>query len=420
MGTYDSMYTALSGMNANSLAISVVGDNLANLNTVGYKASRATFQDVLGQTMIGAMGSRRLGQGVTLKSIDEIHTQGGFQATGNVTDLAIAGNGFFVVRDANAAAEGQFYTRAGQFMLDNQGNVVTPSGMRLQGYVADASGAMGSALGDINLQDAEWPAKATESVTMRLNLPANDKPIDTNEHPFDPNDAGSYNDKTSVTVYDSLGRAQSVDVYFVKGDNNEWSWIAGRKDASDTFVEAGNGILSFDTEGQLADGTGSLFIDPGDGAADGQNIAIDFGFGPTGSSSRAGAFDVRSLSQDGSSGGALEAIRVDDDGTITGTFENGKSRELARVALAMFDSVGGLERKGGNLWARTVDSGEPLIGAAGDGGRGLIVAGHLEASNVDITKEFVELIAAQRGFQASSRTITTVDQLLSETVNLKR
>lgn len=415
MGTWDSMYTAMSGMNANSLAISVVGDNLANLNTAGYKATRATFQDVLGQTLIGAMGSRRLGQGVSLKSLDQIHSQGGFQATGNVLDMAISGNGFFLVRDAAAGAEADFYTRAGQFLLDAQGNVVTPAGMRLQGYMADAEGVMGPALTDINLTGVEMAAHATEEVDLDLHLTADTQGIDTAATPFDPADDATYHHQTSFTVYDSLGQAQTVNVYFTKNLAGEWEWNARIGDTDVT--PAGNNVLSFDTDGNLVGGqTASIVFDPPNGAAQGQTIALDF----AGTTMSAGSWGVRTQRQDGYAGGALETITVGEDGVITGTFDNGRSRDLARVALATFDNVQGLERRGGNLWSRSPASGEPIVAGAGESGRGLVVASHLEASNVDLTQEFVNLIAAQRGFQASSRTITTVDQLLSETVNLKR
>jgi len=416
MGTWDSMYTAMSGMNANALAISVVGDNLANLNTAGYKATRATFEDVLGQTLVGSAGSRRLGQGVSLKSLDEIHSQGGFQATGNVTDLAISGNGFFVVRDAAASGAATYYTRAGQFLLDAEGNLVTPAGLRLQGYLADAEGVLGSAPTDLNLGGAVWPPQRTASAELRAHLPLEAEPIDTGVTPFDATDDATYHRQTSFTAYDSLGAAHTVRVYFTKNANpGEWEWNATMDGVDVTPL--GSNLLTFDTDGHLTGGQlATLTFDPTNGAQAGQAVELDF----AGTTHGAGPFAVRGLSQDGHAGGALESITVGDDGTITGTFENGRTRDLARVALAMFDSVQGLERQGGNLWARTPASGEPLVGGAGDGGRGLVVAGHLEASNVDMTQEFVNLIAAQRGFQASSRTITTVDQLLNETVNLKR
>lgn len=416
MGTWDSMYTALSGMNANALSISVVGDNLANLNTIGFKAGRATFQDVLGQTMIGATGSRRLGQGVALGSLDQIHSQGGFQATGSVTDMAISGNGFFVVRDASGGAEANYFTRAGQFLLDAEGNVVTPAGLRLQGYMADVSGAMGGAPTDLNLGEIRWPGQVTTSAELDVNLPTDVEPIDTGSLPFDATNPDTYHRQTSFQVYDSRGDAHTVRVYFTKNQNeNEWEWNA-TVDGTDV-TPVGANLLTFDGDGNLTSGQiSSLTFDPPNGATAGQVIELDF----TGTTYGSGGFSVRDVTQDGKAAGELESITVGEDGTITGTFDNGRTRDLARVALALFDSAQGLQREGGNLWSRTPQSGEPLIAGAGDGGRGAIVASHLEGSNVDMTQEFVNLIAAQRGFQASSRTITTVDQLLNETVNLKR
>jgi flagellar hook protein FlgE len=416
MGTWDSMYTALSGMNANALTISVVGDNLANLNTIGFKAGRATFQDILGQTLIGATGARRLGQGVALGSLDQLHSQGGFQATGSVTDMAISGNGFFVVRDASGGAEANYYTRAGQFLLDAEGNLVTPAGLRLQGYLADVSGAVGGAPADLNLGAVHWPGQVTSRAELELNLPLEAEPINSGAIPFDPTDPTTFHRQTNFQVYDSLGQAHTVRLYFTKSDNpGEWEWNA-TVDGVDVTPIGANQLL-FDTEGNLIGSPiSSLTFDPTNGATAGQGIELDF----TGTTHNAGAFSVRDLSQDGKATGELESITLREDGTVTGTFSNGRTRDLARVALALFDSVQGLQRQGGNLWSRTPQSGEPLIAGAGDGGRGMIVASHLEGSNVDMTQEFVNLIAAQRGFQASSRTITTVDQLLNETVNLKR
>lgn len=415
MGTYDSLYSALSGMNANGLAISVVGDNLANLNTIGYKASRATFQDVLGQTLIGSTGARRLGQGVSLKSIDQIHSQGGFQTTGRETDLAIAGNGFFVVRDPEGGPEAQYFTRAGQFTYDD-GLLLSPSGYRLQGYMADPTGSMGTTVGDLDVGGATSAPNATTGATLGVNLYLQDG--QTSLAPGATVDATNAHYSTEMTVYDSLGEAHQVTYYFAQADDpatagtTEWAVNAVSDGAS-----VGSGTLTFDGTSALTGGSPlTLNLALTNGATTPQAVTVDL----AGSTWRAGKSGVTGMSQDGYAAGSLENLAIGDDGTITGTFSNGKTRTLARLALATFASTDGLERQGGNVWSRTPSSGEPLIGAAGTDGRGAVMASTLEASNVDLTQEFIQLITAQRGFQASSRTVSTVDQILQEAVSLKR
>ncbi len=421
MGTYDALYTAVSGMNANQTAISVIGDNLANLNTVGFKASRANFQDVLGQTLLGSAGAQRTGQGVSLQNIEALHTQGGFQSTGYDTDLAISGNGFFVVRDADGAASSNHFTRAGQFRLNSDGFLVTPGEMRLQGYAADSNGVLSSSLSDLCLDDVTTAPEATSTITTDGNLDPSADAIDA-AVAFDPADSDSYNHKTSFLVHDSLGETHSVEVYYRKSSAGEWEWHA--YDEGDTTTELGTGGLTFDTSGELSatTGAGTISFTPDNGAA-AMNVAMDFGtIGEDGAVTQHGGSRGYDLvyDADGSAAASLTSVTVENDGSVLGSFENGESQVLAQVALATFDGVEGLERQGGNLWSMSTTSGQPHIGAAGDGGRGLIYAGAVETSNVDITSEFVHLIEAQRGFQAASRTVTTVDSLLQEAVNLKR
>ena len=412
MGSFDCFYTALSGMQANTTSISVVGDNLANLNTVGFKSSRASFQDILGQSLVGSMGSKRMGQGVSLKSIDQLHTQGGLESTGRVTDLAIAGNGFFMVKDQAGGADQTMYTRAGQFLLDQQGFLVTPSGMRLQGYTA-TEGVMGTALGDIELGGLTSPARGSSEIDVQVHLPADQDP-----------EADPYTSEGQV--YDSLGRSHAVEITYTYDADGVWNWTATSGEPAvegDSPPEVGSGTISFDANGAI-DGTatGTITLNPGTDASDPQDITINFGAaGEAGASTYGqGPFASKGFQSDGRVEGELESINIRDDGSIEGTFSNGTTEAVAQVALAVFDNVQGLQRQGGGLFAASPDSGQPTVGAAGTGPRGNILSNHLETSNVDMTREFVNLITAQRGFQAASRTITTADQLLAEAIQLKR
>jgi flagellar hook protein FlgE len=424
-----SLFTAVSGMNANGTALSVIGDNVANMNTTGFKTSRAAFADILAQQV----GEGQIGRGVRMNSVSPTFTQGTFENTANVLDLAVDGEGMFIMEDSS----GTYYSRAGQFSIDKDGFVVNPSSQRLQGYLFNQSGTATSGLGDINLSSLNSAPTATTDITIAANLDSRESiPVaafDVN----DPNNTSNFS--SSITIYDSLGNSHVVDIYFRKSvelpTGNTWQWytVVGSTDtfSGNTEVQA-NGTITFNNNGYLD--TESPVTFPGGGfnftggAAANQTIAFDFGTSITtdGGAGQDGTVQYGSQSatmfqnQDGYSSGALKNIVIDQDGTMTGIFTNGQTRGVAQVALAKFLAPHALTKMGRNLFAESTNSGQPLISIPGTSGTGTVLSNTLEQSNVDLAEEFVKLILHQRGFQANSRMISTSDELMMELVNLKR
>jgi flagellar hook protein FlgE len=360
--------------------------------------------------------------------------QGALLTTDGQADLAISGEGFFAVAGTVAGRQGTFYTRAGQFQLDNEGFMVTQSGLRLQGYGVTDDGRVDTRIGDLQVGDAELSPNATTEVNMSLNLDSGEE-IPTAA--FDPTDPDSYNFSTSVTVYDSLGEAHRVDVFFTKTADNSWEYRAyvdsgdlGLAAGTPTEITggAGSSTLDFTTSGALDTETGgSVNVTFGGAAA--QTIQFDFGTsittdGGTGLDATTQFADrpssLNGLDQDGFAAGSVVGFSIAGDGTVIGVYDNGQQRNLGQVVLATFTSEEGLTRVGENSWAASIDSGEPLVGTASSGGRGSVMQGALEQSNVDIATEFVDMIAHQRAFQANGRTITTADEMYNTAIQLKR
>lgn len=430
MSILRTLQTGVSGLSAHSEALGVAGDNIANVNTIGFKASRGVFQDVLGRSIAGANASPSAGVGSRLAHIEQMWTQGALVRTDSPTDIALTGDGFFVVEGNVGGADGRFYTRAGQFQIDSTGRLANLDGLRLQGYTAQADGSLGTELGDLVVAPGTIAANATTSVDLALSLDAN-ATVGPAWDPTDP--AGTSNFANSVTVYDSLGNAHEATVYYRKSGANAWEWHAmvdgGELTGGIAGVptEGASGTLTFTTDGELDTETPGASTWDFIGATAGQTIAFDFGTsladGGTGldaTTQFAGASTTTGLTQDGYSSGTIAGVEIGSDGKITGVFSNGQMRLVGQVAVADFTSVAGLARGGDGLWHATEESGQALIGVAEGGGRGSIVSGALEQSNVDLGTEFVNLIGYQRGFQANSRVITTADEMYGELVNLKR
>jgi flagellar hook protein FlgE len=427
MSIFTSLFTGSSGVAAHGAAISVVGDNIANVSTFGFKSSRAGFADVLG----GQIGRSRLGAGVVVDGTQTQFGQGSLQQTGGVLDLAIRGRGFFVLGGTHDGQAGQYFSRDGRFALDDEGNVVNPQGLRLQGYPIDSAGVQSVQLGDLAFGGRQTPPAATTAAAMSVNLDSTE-PAAPAWDPLDPATTSSY--ATSVTVYDSLGAAHRSDVYFASNGAGGWAWhamvdggeLTGGTAGVPTEIASGN--LTFTPTGALDTETMTFSSADFLGATPGQAIAFDFGdaittdggTGLTGTTQFAGPSSVASLDVDGFGFGTLVDLAVSDDGTVEGVFSNGQRRAIARVALANFTSEDGLARGGDSLFTETVNSGEPLIDAAATGGRGAISGGALEASNVDLSDQLVTMIAYQRAFQANVRTVTTADEMLAEIANIKR
>jgi flagellar hook protein FlgE len=421
-----SLYTGISGLDAYSQAMSVIGNNIANVNTVGFKASRISFEDILSQSLVGATGQFQIGRGVQVGSVQRLFSQSTFQTTSSATDLAIDGDGFFIVSRNGTT----LYTRAGQFFLDEQGILINHRGYALQGWMLDDQGSITSTLQDINLSNISSAPRATSRVVINVNLDVNEAIL---ANPFDvtnPVNTSSY--MTPITVYDATGNGHLVNVYFRKQDNDTWEWHALLDGAELEGGTPGNqevaaGTLDF-MDGKLQTKTMTTpFSVQFFGTSTAQAIDFDFGSsideggtGLDGSTEFAGGSTTKFLSQDGYTQGNLISIQIDNEGVVSGVFSNGQSRQVYQVALARFTSPWGLTSIGGNLFAETTHSGPPIVGEAGSSGLGQINSNSLELSNVDLATEFVEMIKTQQAFQANSRVITTTDQMLQEIVNLKR
>ena len=405
-----SMFSGVSGLRSHQTMMDVVGNNIANVNTAGFKASQVTFAETISQILRGAGGAGngrggtnpiQIGLGVKVASIDGIFTQGASQVTGRNTDLAIQGQGFFVV--SNGAE--RYYTRAGAFSFDEVGNLVSPGGLMVQGWTADATGVVdqNAPTGAITLPVGQViDPIATTQVDVGGNLPA-DAAIGAVQ-------------SSSILVYDSVGNSHEVSFTFTKTASNQWSVTAGIGGTNYTLTPA---TLTFDSAGNLSSATPltfSGFTPPGAAA---MTFAVELA-GPSAIVQFGGAATAEALTQDGQAIGFLRDFAIGDDGTIVGQFSNGETKILAQVATATFNNPAGLARVGDSQFGQTTNSGEPLIGAPGTGNRGLLSAGTVEMSNVELAREFTNLIIAQRGFQANSRVITTSDEMLAELVNLKR
>jgi len=428
-----SLFTALSsgasGLEASSLDLSVVGDNIANANTVGYKLGRADFEDALTQNIIGGAGD--VGLGSQLEAVQTILTQGSLTSTGNATDLALQGNGFFVVNGDYNGQDSDYYTRDGQFSIDKDGYLVNQEDLRVQGYTANASGAVSGIQGDLLVGTASAQPQPTANITIKANLDADATPITA---AFDPTDSTTYNFTTSATIYDSLGAAHQTQVFFQETAQGTWDWNAMtdggglQGGTAGTLTSIASGTLTFDSNGKLETSTQNAGVQFNPlGATAPQALNFDFGDPTsTGGTGLAGVTQFASASastfigQDGYGSGQLSSISVDSQGMINGTFSNGQTRVLGEVAVANFSAADQLQSVGGNLYSQSQASGQPVVGAPGAGGRASIISGSLEQSNVDLTQQFVEMIAAQRSFEANSKSISTVDQLLSELIAMKR
>jgi flagellar hook protein FlgE len=431
MSILRSLQIGVSGLRSNSDALTVTGDNIANVNTVGFKRSRGVFEDVLGRSVANLDVTQGAGAGSKLAHVEQMWNQGALVTTDSPTDLAISGEGFFVVEGNLQGAQGRYYTRAGQFHVDNAGHLVTPDGMRLQGYTASPNGTMGSTIGDLLVTPGTVPASATTAVTMAANLDSNSAILPA----FDPTSPKTTsNFSNNVTAYDSLGNAHEITMYYHKNAANSWDWHAmvdGGEltgGVAGTPTEVANGALTFTTDGALDTETTNASSWDFVNATPAQQIAFDFGNSITtdagtglgGTTQFSSPSTTVGLTQNGYAAGSVAGISIGSDGVITGVFSNGQQRALGQVVTADFTNVNGLDRTGQGMWIATQASGEALIGAADTGGRGPVVAGTLEQANVDLGTEFVNLIAYQRGFQANAKVIQTSDDMYGELVNIKR
>jgi flagellar hook protein FlgE len=401
--------TALSGLNAASSDLRVTGNNIANAGTTGFKESRAEFADVFAVAYSG-VSRNAVGAGVKLANVSQQFTQGTIDFTGNNLDMALSGRGFFVLSDGGSRT----YSRDGAFQVDREGYVVNSAGARLQAYpTSDASSGLFNrgTLADLRLSATEAPPQATSRVEAEFNLSSEAE--DLSAIPFDADDPASYSFATSLNFYDSLGQSHTGTLYFRNVGPLQWE---AHLSVNGTAV-GGPQALTFDEGGRLASPTGDIqfgAFSPGNGAA-----AIDARFDFSAATQFGSADGVTALRQDGYASGRLTGIDIDETGVVFARFTNGQALSLGQIAVANFANPQGLQQIGNNAWVETSAAGEPLFGAAGQGDLGAIQSGGLEGSNVDIAAQLVNLITAQRNFQANAQVISTADAVTQAIINLR-
>ncbi|TAA44154.1 flagellar hook protein FlgE [Pseudoxanthomonas winnipegensis] len=401
---------SLSGMNAASSDLNVVSNNIANSNTTGFKSSRAEFGDVFAASVYG-VSSNATGAGARLQRVAQQFTQGNIDFTGNSLDIAVSGQGFFTLSDNGTTV----YSRAGNFSTDASGYVVNPSGQRLQVFAPNDDGTTFNTgkLSDLQLATGDAPPKVTTKVQASVTLPGN-ATAPTNS-PFNAADPTTYSQTTSLTVYDSLGAAHTQSLYFSKTANaNEWTV----QTQIDGVSVGGAQTLTYDSSGALvspANGQLALpaYTPPGGAGAMALNLDLSK------SAQYGQKFAVSALNQDGYGTGSLSGISVSSEGVVQASYSNGVTKAIGQVALSSFASPQGLQQKGDNAFAETFASGQAVRGAAGTSDFGLVQGGALEASNVDQTAELVNMISAQRNFQANAQMIQTQDQITQTIINLR-
>jgi flagellar hook protein FlgE len=400
---------ALSGLNAATTDLNVTANNIANSSTTGFKTSRAEFAELFAVSPQG-VSSLAVGNGVKVSDVSQQFTQGNVDFTDNSLDLAISGQGFFTLSDQGALA----YTRAGSFRTDEAGYVVNSQSQRLQVYPPAVTGGFNTgALSDLRLSVSESAPAATANAELLMNLPSSDTaPVNAT---FDPADTSSYNRATSVTLYDSLGAAHTGTLYFTHGATaNDWTtrlYVDGTAvGAAQQLTFTNTGTLQVPANGDLSFGG----YTPATGAAQ-MNMTFDF----SGATQYGNTFGVNSVTQDGYTTGRLIGMDIDKGGVVQARFTNGRSLTLGQVAMTNFGNPGGLQQLADTSWAETFSSGQALRGQAGNSGFGLIQSGALEASNVDITEQLVNMITAQRNFQANAQMIQTSDAITQTIINLR-
>ncbi len=397
---------ALSGLTAASSDLDITSNNIANADTIGFKESRAEFADVYASGAVN-LNNSVTGEGVRLAATAQQFTQGNITTTSSNLDLAISGDGFFTLADAN----GLVYSRNGQFSEDKNGNVVSSTGQALQVYPPSQNGGFNTgALQDLNLQTAESAPAASSTGAVILNLPANSSPPTV--APFNPTNSATYNQSTSTTVYDSLGQSYSATLYFVQtatpGQWNVYTTINGTQ-------VGGAQTLGFSNAGAVTTPVGGVLpfngFTPPDAA---QTMNLSFNFSQT--TQYGGQFAVTSITQNGYATGQLSTVAIDGAGVVSAVYTNGRSTTVGQLAMANFPNPQGLKQLGNTNWAETFSSGTVVQGTAGSAGFGSIQSGALESSNVDLTTQLVNMITAQRAFDANAQVITAANQE-AQTVN---
>tara|TARA_R110000823_G_scaffold47903_12_gene121856 strand:+ start:7076 stop:8341 length:1266 start_codon:yes stop_codon:yes gene_type:complete len=417
--------TAVSGINSATAELGVIGNNIANSSTTGFKTSRAEFADVYATSLLGA-GGNAIGKGVSLAGVTQEFTQGNISFTNNALDLAINGNGFFQLSDNGAS----LYTRAGNFQVDRDGFLVTNQGYKLQAFQVNSNGEINGQAADLQLDTSLVDPGATSLANLTANLDSREAPpalpfggpYDAFAVPPTAPDQDAYNATTSLTIYDGLGNSHIMSMYFVKTANaNEWDIHT----LIDGVTTGGPETVNFQSNGKLD--PASLPVE--------MNIAgwnpLNSAGLPTGAAPQdftvnlskltqfGSDFSVSSVVQDGFTTGQLLGLEVDDSGVVFARYTNGQGRALGQLALADFSNPNGLQPLGDTTWAETFSSGQATLGTPGSSGLGVLQSGALEGSNVDITEQLVNMIIAQRNFQANAQVIQTEDAVTQTVINLR-
>ena len=439
MSLFSTLSTASSGLSMAGTKLAVIGDNIANINTIGFKGARAQFADLVARDSMGLSGPTQIGTGGATDTVTQLFGQGSITESANALDLAISGNGFFMLKDPTE--QGALYTRDGQFYMDEGGYIVSASGARLQGFNAEDN-QLSTIVTDIQVDRAALQQSQTTELDLTATLSTeadfSTTPILSGSFTLDGNNdsiddvAAASDFATSITVYDSLGGPHSVTICFERQSSSDWGWTAvvdgGEVGESDGLAfEISSGSLTFDGDGELTSFTqvNTSTSSPWNftGAED-QDIEFNFGIDGSGVENDG---DVRAISgpsaitaviQDGYGSGDLIQMTVDENGNVRGTYTNGEDILLGQVALSEFPSYQGLKRVGRNLYQSTQLAGDPAVGTPGTGTRGNLISFALEQANVDLEDQFVDMIQSQRTYQANARVITTTDGTLQELVQL--
>jgi flagellar hook protein FlgE len=420
MSIYGAMYSGVSGLAAQSNALGMISDNISNVNTIGYKGTKAAFSTLVTQA---ATRTNYTPGGVRSMPMAQIARQGLLQASSSATDLAIAGQGFFVVNDsANPSSGNDFmYTRAGSFRTDNAGNLVNSAGYYLQGWKLDPSGApvgntsVLSSVSTVNVANLSGSATPTTQMELGLNLPSTAATGDTHD--------------VTVQIYDSLGNAHDVTMTFTKtATANEWTYATGNPVLSGTSTASGTtaggtGTITFNGDGTpTANIAPTINITGWTTGADNSTITLDGGTANEGDgiTQFSGEYAISYMDQDGVRFGQYTGVSIDEDGIVTALFDNGERRPIYQVPVAMFANPNGLEARDGNAYIQTDRSGDYVLSTANNGGAGKMAPSALEASTVDLAEEFTDMIITQRAYSASAKVITTADEMLEELIRIRR
>lgn len=441
MSLFSTLNVGASGLGVSSSNLSVIGDNIANIGTVGFKSSTGMFADMIPQNVGGLAGPQTLGSGAIMNAIATSFGQGSIDGSSSSLDVAVSGAGMFQVNDGNES----YYTRDGSFYMNADNFLVNAQGLTVQGFQA-TDGSLSSLISDIHIDTSPIPQIETSSVVLTAELAPQDDttplfPTSASLDGADPAFGGTAltieemaelaDFTTSITIYDSLGQAHDATVMFEANGTNNWDYVVvvdGAEDGGDSgfALALSSGSMSFNSDGSLdpATFTETVVNTPTFDGADPFSFTLDVGSTVAGaeglgSITQAGTeSSVSAITQDGQATGAMLGISVDADGQIVGQYDNGEELILGQLGLAMFPALAGLTRVGGNLFAATLGSGDPAIGVAGTGGRGSTVGYALEGSNVDLETEFVNMIQTQRSYSANAGVIQTVDETLQELVAL--